>query len=216
MGKLINGIHGPFKGKVGNVVGTFWKGISVMRVIPADRIDANTNLQQAQRAKLKLLSSFLQRCNKLVNLGFTAIDPKLSAFNNAMKHNYQIVEGTFPEFRLNIENLKLSMGKLENLWDPTITAIDSKTIQITWNDNTDNMNAFATDQLHLCVVDKESYDIHKPSTNVTRNAGTCLLVLPNDWSGHDVYVIGFMAKEGVKGSKSMKDVSNSQVWEVKI
>ncbi len=215
MARLLTGLHGPFTGKLGSVIGTSWKGLHIMRVIPANHNDANTTLQQAQRAKIKLLSSFLSKCNSLIRIGFAAIDPKNTAFNNAIKHNLaEVVEGTFPNFTINIAKLKLSTGKLRNVWDPTIMSVDANTISISWTDNTNNENAFATDRLHLCVIDKETHDVHIHPTPPSRNATTCHLTLPTDWSTHDVFVIGFMAKEGVKNPKSMKDVSNSLVWEM--
>ena len=37
MGKLIQGINGPFTGKVGPAVGSSWRGISVIRSLPSPR-----------------------------------------------------------------------------------------------------------------------------------------------------------------------------------
>lgn len=214
MARLINNIHGPFRGKLSNVTGTFWKGISVLRTIPENYNDANTDIQQAHRSKVKLLTSYLSQFKHLIKIGFTAADPKKSAFNNALKHNFAAIEGTFPDYRINIEKLKLSIGKLENIWDPTIQHIEPNTISLTWADNSNNETAFATDQLHVCVISTDPPDVHINTTPVTRNATTFLITLPTSWSNRNVYVIGFMVKEKFAGSKSKKDVSDSQVWKV--
>lgn len=213
MGKLINGIHGPFSGKLGNVVGTFWKGISVIRVIPAQNTDPKTALQQLQRDKVKVLSSFMHECKALINIGFAALDPKKSTFNHAMRHNLtETVEGSFPDFRINVEKIRLSMGKLLNVKDPVILKPDDQTIRISWTDNSNNETAFPNDQLHLCVIDGETLKVHIPKVPVSRDACTCLITPPSDWKGDHVYVIGFMAKKATKDWKLLKGVSNSQVW----
>ena len=51
MGTLVNGILGGFSGKVGTVVGSFWKGIASMRAYTPNVSSPNTPKQLEQRAK---------------------------------------------------------------------------------------------------------------------------------------------------------------------
>ena len=45
MGKIRQGIIGGFSGKVGNVVGAAWKGISYMRILPVSVANPKTDAQ---------------------------------------------------------------------------------------------------------------------------------------------------------------------------
>ncbi|HLN52520.1 MAG TPA: DUF6266 family protein [Lentimicrobium sp.] len=213
MGKLINGIHGPFKGRVGNVIGTFWKGMSVMKVNPANHTDANTGMQQQQRARIKLLSVFMKEFKSLYTLGFTAVDPKTTAFNNAVKYNFEeIIEGVYPDLNINLSKIRLSIGKLQHVKNPAVMKASDHAVMVSWTDNTNNDNAFANDRLHLCAINAETLEVHIHLTPPARSAGTCLLALPSTWHCNEVFVIGFMAKEEIKKTQSLKDVSNSLVW----
>ena len=49
MGKIKQGILGAVSGKVGGVVGSSWKGIAYLKVLPASVANPNTAAQQTQR-----------------------------------------------------------------------------------------------------------------------------------------------------------------------
>lgn len=58
MGIIKRGILGGFSGKVGNVVGSSWKGISVLRVMPLS-VGGETTVKQAeQRSAFGIISKF--------------------------------------------------------------------------------------------------------------------------------------------------------------
>ncbi len=59
MGKLVNGILGGFRGTIGPVVGTQWKGIEVMRSRPPRKRRKSTEAQLKQMAKLSLMTQFV-------------------------------------------------------------------------------------------------------------------------------------------------------------
>lgn len=58
MAIIKKGILGGFSNKVGNVVGSTWKGINTMRSLPAQYNDANSMAQQANRSTFKYFSGF--------------------------------------------------------------------------------------------------------------------------------------------------------------
>lgn len=53
MAIIKKGILGGFSNKIGNVVGSTWKGIDVMRALPQNVANPNTEKQQRQRSKFK-------------------------------------------------------------------------------------------------------------------------------------------------------------------
>ena len=60
MGKIYQGILGPFSGKVGTVVGSIRKGQGYMRGLAASKKDARTESQLAQRAKFAITQKLLK------------------------------------------------------------------------------------------------------------------------------------------------------------
>ena len=60
MGVIKRGILGGFQNKVGPVVGTNWKGISVIKSRPVSVVNPNTPAQQAQRLAMKQIANYLR------------------------------------------------------------------------------------------------------------------------------------------------------------
>lgn len=92
MAIIKKGILGGFSNKVGNVVGSSWKGISTMRSLPASYNDANSEAQQKQRTAFsfysemgsELLTSFIR----------PVLDPqakRMSGYNLFVKQNLDAV-----------------------------------------------------------------------------------------------------------------------------
>ena len=92
MAIIKKGILGGFSNKVGNVVGSSWKGISTMRSLPESYNDANSEAQQKQRTAFshysemgsELLTSFIR----------PVLDPqakRMSGYNLFVKQNLDAV-----------------------------------------------------------------------------------------------------------------------------
>ena len=210
MGTYRQGIYGPYSGRVGNVIGSFWKGRCIMRIRAASFTDANTIPQQTQRMKWRIVSAFVKANEKLVKLGFAAADATLTAFNSAMKHNLpEAISGTFPTLSLNFEKAKLSMGNLLGLSGYAATAATPGTVKVDWTDNSNNEDAFATDRLMLSVIDTTSGEVFLNPTQVTRADETTVITLPTGWAGRQVHVLGFFVKDGQLAITSKDQVSTS-------
>ena len=199
MGKYNQGIYGPYSGRVGNVIGTFWKGRPVMRIRAATHTDANTVLQQAQRMRFRLVSSFIKAHEKLVRLGYATADATLSAFNSAMKYNLtNAVTGTFPTLKLDLAKVRLSDGNRNNREGVSVTALAAGQIKIDWTDNSGDGIGESTDKIYLSIGSADSGEVLITDANgATRLDETVTLTMPSGWSGRTVSVIGFTVKEGV-------------------
>ena len=91
MSQYNQGILGPFSGKVGTVVGSFWKGRFVMRGRPTHMTNPNTAAQQAQRARFSLVSATLAPMRPVINIGFAvrADVDNVTPVNVAMQVNME-------------------------------------------------------------------------------------------------------------------------------
>ncbi len=129
MGKYENGILGGFNGKVGNVVGSTWKGISYMKAKPNKGNRKTSEKQMIQRAKFLFATNFIQPLNPIIQIGFRKLDIHKSPKNAAMSDllNYAIT-GDYPSFGIDFRNLKLSKGSLENPEDYSIELQENRVV----------------------------------------------------------------------------------------
>lgn len=70
MGKVIQGILGPFSGKVGTVVGSVINGKGYMRGLSTSHKDAKTKRQVAQRLKFKLGMQLVAPATEFIKIGY--------------------------------------------------------------------------------------------------------------------------------------------------
>ena len=86
MGVIKRGILGGFQNKVGPVVGTNWKGISVIKSRPVSVANPNSPLQQEQRLAMKQIAAYLRSFGldnvRLLNNNQAV---KMSGYNRCVK-----------------------------------------------------------------------------------------------------------------------------------
>ncbi|MGB5989167.1 MAG: DUF6266 family protein [Marinifilaceae bacterium] len=90
MAKINNGVTGAFSGTVGNVVGSSWRGIDIMRGKPDHYRDANTKKQQEIRIRFRALTKFSKTILKSIIRPIWEQDSKiLTGSNSFIKNNYE-------------------------------------------------------------------------------------------------------------------------------
>ena len=92
MAIIKKGILGGFSNKVGNVVGSSWKGISTMRSLPSSYNDANSEAQQKQRTAFSYYSEMGSQL--LTSYIRPVLDPqakRMSGYNLFVKQNLDAV-----------------------------------------------------------------------------------------------------------------------------
>lgn len=68
MAEIKKGILGGLTGKIGNIVGFQWRGRNFLRAKPQKHSQQATPAQQAQRDKLSLASSFVNKVRTIATL----------------------------------------------------------------------------------------------------------------------------------------------------
>lgn len=164
MAKLLSGILGPVSGRIGNVVGSSWKGISYIRsyVIPGN---PNTLAQQDER------SQFLS----IVRLGKAILGSVIQVFwdpfvnnNSGWAHFIGINRGLMTVYT-DLSPLHLAEGTLEGDTISGATYAGS-TVTFTWP-GTPLGNGQATD-VAVAVVYDFSHQVAFVNTSAQRSAGT--------------------------------------------
>lgn len=111
MAIIKKGILGGFSNKVGNVVGSTWKGINTMRSLPAQYNDANSVAQQANRSTFKYFSAFgSQLLTGIIRPLWDWQAKRMSGYNLFIKRNIDYRNAN--EDTWSIEDLIISQGRL--------------------------------------------------------------------------------------------------------
>ena len=198
MGSIKQGILGGFSCKVGNVVGSSWKGIAYMRGLAVKAKNANTLVQQMQRAKFALSVKFMSKINPYIRYGYKNYMAKQTAGNvglSYMMHNNCIV-GEFPNYSIDFSVLKVALGQLKKAEAPNM-ALSSGTATCTWTDNSGNGNAQPTDLAMVLLYNKDKAEAEYDIGNATRANATLSYTYPRNWTG-DTFVayLSFMLDDG--------------------
>jgi len=151
MGKILLGILGGIKGKVGPVIGATWKGIDYIKgyAIPAN---PNTVPQQTQRALFSFVLGIAQLVLTTVIQAFWINrESGMSEYNSFMRANLNAVTAAD-----DYDEVVMTLGNLEGalLTAHTYNAGTGECIA-TW-DGTIMGNGLATDSANLTVIDEDN------------------------------------------------------------
>lgn len=140
-----------FSGKLGNMVGSTWKGIFYVRRAPGKRTVPPTQAQLQQQAKFATVKKFLTSMKALVKIGFNNSAIRMTAFNSALSYNLKnALDGIYPTFSINYSKGLLCHGDLPNALAPIATAAKDSII-FKWTDNSGTGDARPTDQAILVL-----------------------------------------------------------------
>ncbi len=203
MGKLLNGINGPFSGKVGTVVGTTWRGIPVIRSKPTQRKGGFSALELQQRAKFSLMNKFLRPLNTLLNQTFETVAVQMTGFNKAFSYNVKnAITGLHPQLAVDYPMVLLGRGDLPNAALPSAASSLEGRLDFKWTDNSGKGKAIATDKAFVAAYNEELNKWKYSLDAAARNAGSCALDT-TEFKGKAVHTyIGFISADG-------KDVTDS-------
>lgn len=160
---------GPFRGKLGNIIGTSWKGIPVMRTRPEKRKRprrAKGNEKQNQ-SKFAMAHYWLQPLLKFVREGFKNYSFRAEGFNAAKSYLLKnAFEGVKPDIYINPALVRLSAGGLP-LPSGITTAIAAEqlengraSIEFSWDTTNISGGANHFDQVMVAaynVAEKEAF-----------------------------------------------------------
>ena len=205
MATISQGILGGFSGKVGTVIGGFWKGIAYMRSIPASVSQPNTPAQLEHRAKFKAVIDFLQPLTSFLRIGFKSYAVKMSAFNAAMAYTMDnALTGIYPAIGIDYSKVLVCRGNLTGALNPEATSLIPGQIEFTWDNNTLGANSQADDKVMLVVYNPTKQFAATVIAGNTRASGSQTIVLPAAFAGDEVQCyISFQ-------NASQSVVSNSQ------
>jgi hypothetical protein len=187
MAKLVMGILGGFRGKVGTVVGSIWNGIDTIRAYVANVANPNSPAQLDHRAKFKLIGGFLKPLTSFLRIGFKSLAIKMTASNAAMKYNMEnAITGVYPDYTVDYTKALVSSGQLPGALNPVATSTVAGEVEYTWEDNSWDAGADDGDKAMLVVYNPERKLSVSFVGGNTRGSGSQILTLPAIFSGDEV------------------------------
>lgn len=192
MGKYNAGILGSFRGQIGSVIGSFWRGISYMRIMPQTYNDAASPEQVMQRAMFTLILRRLQIITAFIRETFTAVAIEMTEFNAAMSYNIlNAITGDYPDMEIDPAEFRVSAGTLTAVPEATATAAGTGKITVAWEDNTGIGSAKGDDNAQILAICAALKTYAALETEAARADGTATLTAPDSFVGEsvDVYLV---------------------------
>ncbi len=186
MAHFSNGVLGNFKGKIGNIIGTTWRGKSIIRSLPSRSNRPATELQLTQQEKFKMIMTFINTMSSLAETTFKAYGKGMTGTNAAVSYNLQnAVSGVESPFNISYPNVLVSRGSLPNATNVVAEAIAGNAIEFSWTNNGGIGKAKDSDKVILVV--------HCPALN------------------HTAYVLGGNARSALSQNFSVPEFTGETV-----
>lgn len=154
MSIVTQGILGGFSGKTGPVVGSTWKGRSIMRAKPVFKKNRTfTQPQMDQQEKFKMMMTFLRGIDYLLNLTYKTSNRERTGFQEAFSANLRdAVAGLESPFSIDYRKVKVSNGSIPILSPATFESDTSNMVKFGWTATVDSGNRASVADRAIGVV----------------------------------------------------------------
>ena len=208
MGKFRSLIY--FTGRTGNVVGRKGPNGEFITAMHQPTVNQpNTEAQQALKAKLKLVSSTMNK--------FVAIAKDNMVCQNGRNYWQELIATNLdeavtgslnPGFEIDFSKLCIANGALDLPFNAQ-GSVDSNTLSLTWADNSGMGNAKATDSVYAVMYDKEkALMVYGRIGSRSERTGT--LTIPTAWNSDNIEVWLYVRNEATRNESKTYSVSKTQ------
>lgn len=184
MGIIKQGILGGFSGKVGNVIGSSWRGISYMRAVAQSTAKTRSAAQSIQQERFACVVGFLQPITAYLRIGYKGLKEHESPFNAAMSY---VIRRAMTDNKIDYSKVLVSHGSLMPVMEAKATESNGKVV-FTWTDNSGQGDALATDLAMPLVYNTVRKEAVFSTHAATRAEGKTELNLPSRWAGDKLVI----------------------------
>ncbi len=190
----------------GELTGSNYKGIAVLRKKPVTSSQPNTQKQLEQRMRLKLVGTALKDVAPYLRTSFAeACSGATSGYTAGVSCNLKndSIVGIYPDLLVDYSQLQVAKGTLLAEEQVTASRFDDR-FELAWTDNSGNGNAVATD-VAMPVVYNKTKNVWLYATEGANRASKRMIVpIPQAWKTDDVEVwVSFRSENGKKNSDSV-------------
>lgn len=207
MATINRGILDGFFGKVGTVVGSFWKGIPVMRAYVRRIRDRKNTAQLMVRARFTTLCELASSFLSAIRLGLhnDAVSSHTTEGNVFVKKNWAAVQATAADsVTVDYADLMVAHGNLTGVQFGTANFDTPQTVVVGFDTNEECDGTSPDDMVYVFVYcpDAKSGILGSP---VKRSAKTTSIVVPGYWNGMKVHLWGFTLGAGIDNTGETSD-----------
>lgn len=184
MGKIKSGIFGGVSGKVGNLTGSSWKGIPVIKSRPQSVAYPATTGQVAQTTKMSAIVSFSkQMLSGWIKPLWDRAAVQMSGYNAFVKANIaEFADGVIDDY----SKLVMSTGTMApTSFVPPIVRDGDDNFVVDWSSESVSGLQLSSDVSFLAVVN-ETTGIVDVTSGALRSSGNASIYLPSAVSLGDV------------------------------
>ena len=157
MGKIKQGILGGFSGKVGNVIGTSWKGISVVKVMPQSVANPKTGAQIARRSKLTNTVNFATAILAgFIKPVWDRFAQQMSGYNAFISANIELFANELPS---DYSKLVTSRGKLDKLGLLSFSIKSTGEVHIEWTEGSEGTYGSGDDEVYAVFINQNTGEV---------------------------------------------------------
>jgi len=125
---------GIYRGKIGNLIISSWKGRPYVKIKPERIKDARTPDQLMQRSKFALTNHLLSPLSPFLRLGFGAYTQQMTAYNAAVSWNMKhAFDGTGSQYVVDYTKLQFSRGSYATVENAVCRPAGGLNLELTWN-----------------------------------------------------------------------------------
>ncbi|HQS06276.1 MAG: hypothetical protein B7X86_07525 [Sphingobacteriales bacterium 17-39-43] len=191
MGTLIKGINGHISGKVGNVVGSSWRGINYVKSLPKTSLKPKSEKQLAQQAKFALAVRFMHPVKDLLNIGFRQQHRPATGYNLAIKHTLtQAIIGQYPNYAIDYSKVQYSNGPLRRSEGVKLIG-GTGCLVIIWHGDGFRFNSFGDDQVHILIYEPDTNTYLQGPEGVQRMQEAAIIAIPEQFKGKILHTFLF-------------------------
>lgn len=177
MGTINQGILGNVSGRVGNVVGSSWKGIGVVKIKPSSVANPQTAAQVEQRTRMSSVVAFAKPLlQSWIKPLWDRFAQKQSGYNAFCSANISLFNTDTP---LDVPSLVMSVGNMEGT--PIVSAgfhaLDGE-VEVQWSSDTSGFQ-LANDTAYVCVIGPGG-ELLGLSSDALRSDGSVIIPVPSN------------------------------------
>lgn len=204
MATYSDGINGNFKGKVGTVIGSSWKGIPYMKSLYHKRTIPPHKMEQQNRNKFGMAHRWLQPVTEFVRAGYKGYSSTVEGFlaaKSCLLKNAFVPDGD--NMVIDPALVQVSYGDLPLPANITAVKTAANELQISW-DAVDKKYEEAYDQIMILAYAIEFGEATLNTTGQFRYAGTDKLYIPASIPEETYHIyVAFVAADRSRQSASV-------------
>lgn len=188
MATQANNIFGSFSGKVGQVVGTSFRGMAVLRMAPGKSTKKPSPAQVLQRAKFSAAMGFLNPIKPFLAERFGKMEGTKAPFDLALSyHLREAIQVEGDDLQIIYPKVCISKGHLRGVEGTSAIVEPNDLLTVQWTDNSIQSFANPDDLLTIVLYAPSSSEFYFFENIAQRPDASVQLPLPDKAVGVQIY-----------------------------